>query len=105
MSCADTYSLLYPNRNFSMDSNYEFMKDLFAVPSSRKDSGLPGAPQRTALEVECAGVLDYMRSSGSISAPGHPQHPANYQAREQLQGDLDQDSGEQGLHAGDQDNN
>ena len=75
MSCDETYNVLFPNRNFSLDSNYsEFMNHSFTLTPSRRDSGLPDAPQRTALDVECASVLDYMRSSGSVPALNHPRN-------------------------------
>ncbi|KAF2232416.1 hypothetical protein EV356DRAFT_534705 [Viridothelium virens] len=102
MSCDETYNYLFPNRNFSMDSQYsDFMKDLLAAPSSRKDSGVPGAPQRTALDVECASVLDYMRSSGSVSAPNQLQHPTNSQKT--YRRGLQREPGQQDLHDGGED--
>ncbi|KAL9084303.1 MAG: hypothetical protein Q9165_008131 [Trypethelium subeluteriae] len=102
MSCDDTYNYLFPNRNFSMDSQYsDFLKDLLATTSSRKDSGVPGAPQRTALDVECASVLDFMRSSGSVSSSNQLKHPANSQHT--YRRGLQREPGEQDLHDGGED--
>ena len=91
MSCDDTYGVLFPNRNFSLDSNYsEFMKELLTLPPSRRDSAIPGmAPQRTAMDVECASVLDLMRSSGPVLPPGHMPNPL--QAASQGQGHVQEE--------------
>ncbi|KAI9658614.1 MAG: hypothetical protein M1821_002174 [Bathelium mastoideum] len=101
MSCDETYNVLFPNRNFSVDSSYsDFVKDLLTLPPSRRDSGMTGVPQRTALDVECASVLDYMRSSGSISASSHVQHPMPSHAQNQPQGGTEQEPGDQIMHVG-----